>query len=275
MKNKPPLVDFLYLGPPKSASTWLFQILNNQSQVKLPAAKDIYYFDRYYYKGDQWYEDLFDNPSRNHCVGEISHDYIYSKDAAKRIKKYNPNMKFIAILRHPVERAISHYKYSYKVGNVKGSLAESIAANPSIIDCGFLSDSFKHYLNYFDRESFLILDFEEIKKKPELVANKIGIFLNISIKQSDNSNKIVNPANISRSRILTKSLRSLGNLVRRAGFPNIVGYAKSSLLISLLYKKDKRKITKVLDEEKLMLFDVYKDEIKKIKNTFPKELESW
>jgi len=270
-----PLVDFLYLGPPKSASTWLFKMLNNQPSIYLPSAKDIYFFDRYYERGVEWYENLFTSSSEGQCVGEICHDYIYGKNTPERIFRYNPKMKFIAILRNPIERSISHYKYSLKVGNIKGSFLEGINKNPSIIECGYLSDLFIEYFNFFDKELFLIIDFNEIKSQPHDVLNRIGIFLDIVVEDTQNVETIINPARISRFSALTKYLRGIGLWVRKLGFPNIVGFFKSSILMSILFKKVDDVSVKITENDKVFLNEKYESEIQKLKKLFPEELKKW
>ena len=46
-------LDFIFVGPSKTASTWIFQILNEHHEVSVPPAKDIYYFDKFYLKGPE------------------------------------------------------------------------------------------------------------------------------------------------------------------------------------------------------------------------------
>jgi len=112
--NKP---DFLYIGPDKSGSTWLYSILNAHPQCFVPVLKDIYFFDRYYDKGWNWYSAFFEQTPKNVNVrGELSHDYLFSKLAAERIKSDLPSIKLLSILRNPVDRAYSHYLYLLTTG---------------------------------------------------------------------------------------------------------------------------------------------------------------
>ena len=76
-----------------------------------------HYFDldENYKKGDKWYENTFFN-SRKSIVrkkerGEKTPIYCFFKKAMDRIHKYNPNIKLIIFLRHPIGRAYSHYNH--------------------------------------------------------------------------------------------------------------------------------------------------------------------
>ena len=37
--------DFLYIGPDKSGSTWLYEVLRRHPEVFVPSVKDLYFFD--------------------------------------------------------------------------------------------------------------------------------------------------------------------------------------------------------------------------------------
>ena len=49
------LPNLVYIGPDKAGSTWLFGLLNRHPDVFMTPAKDLYFFDRYYDKGIEWY----------------------------------------------------------------------------------------------------------------------------------------------------------------------------------------------------------------------------
>ena len=51
--------NFLFIGPDKAGSSWLFRVLGSHPEVYLSPAKDIYYFDRYYDRGIDWYLSRF------------------------------------------------------------------------------------------------------------------------------------------------------------------------------------------------------------------------
>ncbi len=55
------------------------------------------------------YRALFAGVSDETAIGEASVIYLYSPRAPDRIRHYIPDAKLIAILRHPVERAYSHF----------------------------------------------------------------------------------------------------------------------------------------------------------------------
>lgn len=55
------------------------------------------------------YEDLFRDANGAIAIGETSPAYLYHSGSADRIRALIPDTRLIAILRHPVDRAYSHY----------------------------------------------------------------------------------------------------------------------------------------------------------------------
>ena len=88
--------NFLFIGPDKSGSTWLYEILRQHPECYVPPIKDIYYFDKHYERGLNWYLSFFKHAELTHkAIGELSHDYLFSKTATDRIANDFPNIKMI------------------------------------------------------------------------------------------------------------------------------------------------------------------------------------
>lgn len=60
---------------------------------------------------DEWYRALFDARQADQIAGEISPQYaILSRSSIAHVLSFNPNIRIIIALRHPVERALSHVR---------------------------------------------------------------------------------------------------------------------------------------------------------------------
>jgi len=115
-----PLPDFLIVGAQKSGTTSLHAYLSQHPQLfSSPLKKEIHYFDGgkhrksdSFAKGEIWYRAHFPSQrelSAGSRVFEASPLYLFHPLAAERIARLAPRTKLIALLRNPVERAISHY----------------------------------------------------------------------------------------------------------------------------------------------------------------------
>lgn len=106
--------DFIGIGVMKAATTWIFQCLVEHPDICGSSKKEIHFFDRpeNYKKGLEYYKAFFNNCSHDKVKGEYTPRYIFSKDAPELIYKNFLDVKIIACLRNPVDRAASHYKFS-------------------------------------------------------------------------------------------------------------------------------------------------------------------
>ncbi|MGH8212324.1 MAG: sulfotransferase, partial [Rhodanobacteraceae bacterium] len=96
--------DFFIVGAPRCGTTWLYRHLSMHPRVFVSAQKEPHYFNtdsRFRWietAGD--YESLFrDAPADAQAVGEASVLYLHSAVAAANILRYQPQARFIAMVR--------------------------------------------------------------------------------------------------------------------------------------------------------------------------------
>jgi Sulfotransferase domain len=113
-----PRPTFLIIGAQKSATRWLRQNLGLHPSV-FTAEFELAFFNqrRYDRLGTDWYRAQFDGWSGEPFVGEATPGYMIwhhaPGDVARRVADTVPDAKLIAILRNPVDRANSalvHHK---------------------------------------------------------------------------------------------------------------------------------------------------------------------
>ena len=118
------LPNFLIIGAAKAGTTSLYRYLEQHPDVFMSEFKEPRFFalenDPLDYRGPndpaahceyktlEAYETLFAGVRNERAAGEASTLYLYHEDAAERIRHYVPDMKMIAVLRHPVEQAYSN-----------------------------------------------------------------------------------------------------------------------------------------------------------------------
>jgi hypothetical protein len=180
------LPNFLGIGPQRSGSTWLYQQLSGHADVYMSKRKEVNFFDKNYSKGIEWYEDFFiDSATQNFAaVGEVSPAYLYSSHVPELIYKHLPEAKFISILRNPIDRAISQYKYAVRNNNDTRTLLQYLHET-DVIERGFYSEQIKRFYDFFPKERFLFLIFEDTMSNPALGLSKIASFLEIDQNKFD------------------------------------------------------------------------------------------
>jgi len=239
MKGKIP-VNFLYLGGDKCGSTWLWHILSQHPDVSLARSKELFYFDRFYDKGPNWYVRQFSLDSKSPRVGEICHDYLYSDTALQRIAVDLPeDSRFLITVRDPVARAISHWKYARKVGKTRLSFEEEIEFNPRVIDNSLFGKHVQNAISHLGSERVTVLDFGVLGKDPQAFGRDVSKALGIRfISDLPYSNKVLE-AKSARNPYVVGVLRKFGWALRHLGLPRVVSVVKSSPLVAkILYSPE-------------------------------------
>ncbi len=132
------------IGAQRSGTTYLYNILNAHPKICMakPVRPEPKHFlnQSEYDKGVEYYESLYykEYNSMQIYIGEKSTSYLEFSFVAQRINAYYPDAKIIVILRNPVERAYSNYKFSCENGLESLSFVDALRAEKKrLSDCRF------------------------------------------------------------------------------------------------------------------------------------------
>lgn len=163
-------IDFVIIGAAKSATTWLQAQLQSDPAVYMPDP-ELHYFSREYDRGTDWYLAQFREQAAEKTIGEKSNSYLYAPDAAARLHRDLPQVKLVAQLRNPVERAYSNYCMLFRRGEVgkdiESYLDPTRGENIRFLVAGKFASHLQSYIELFGRERLLILFYEGVSSDPE------------------------------------------------------------------------------------------------------------
>jgi len=134
------------------------------------------------------YYSLFQEVSDEVAIGEASTQYLYSPEASVCIKKYLPDVKLIAILRNPVDRAYSGFLHNMgQIPDPLNSFVKSLqsrkSANEDIvgnsIQMGFYFTQLKRYFDLFEKKQIKVYLYENFKQDPMSMLQDILKFLEV------------------------------------------------------------------------------------------------
>lgn len=206
-----PIVDFLVMGTQKGGTTSLHSILRQHPDLLLPTVKELHFFDRskYFLPSPTYrhYHAYFHKeyiaaknnlkhkgmPFIDFLKGEVTPSYMYWKPALDRIYAYNPNIKMIFILRHPIERAASHYAMEVARNLELGSFSEAIRAEVtrltkrpnrqhrifSYVARSKYGAQIERILTKFSRGNMLLVKTEDFKTRFSYEVTRIQEFLGV------------------------------------------------------------------------------------------------
>jgi len=221
------LPNFIIIGAQKSGTSSLHHYLSQHPQILPSITKEVHFFDGginpsvdNFELGLAWYRAHFPlriRLSTHRKTFESSPLYIFNPFAPQRIFDLIPDVKIIALLRNPTERAISHYFHEKKKNreplSIYAALQEEEIRLESIIkekdyknyifvhysykSRGLYQDQLERYLNYFPRQQILILNSEKFFTDPDNTLRRVFEFVEV-----DTEFKVKNltPQNVTNNR---------------------------------------------------------------------------
>lgn len=194
--------NFIIIGETKCGTTSMYDNLIQHPKI-LPSlgngediimdgtiplgVKELRFFDKYYYKGWDWYRNCFPECPEGYITGEASPTYLYREQAIQRIAEVMPDCKLIIMLRNPVDRLISHFNHLKKI-NYKwqeryptfGHFWQGAWENDYyLIDKGVYINSIKTLHRYIPVENVGIVSAETMFEHPQVVLDEVTDFLEL------------------------------------------------------------------------------------------------
>ncbi len=223
-------VNLLIIGTQKAGTTSLYQYIRQHEDIYFSDVKEVTYFveDELYKKGEGYYQSFFQKYNGESVVASAYVHMLPCTKCPERVRKYNPNMKFIVMLRDPINRAYSAYNFAIKNGweNKKNSFEETIGLEKNRVekeeyDLMYFENGqyYKHikcWQESFPKENFLLIRDTELKNNSEEVLKKIFLFLGIrDCSARIDVSKEFNRAGVARSSLLHSFLTNKNLVVKK------------------------------------------------------------
>jgi hypothetical protein len=209
------LPDFLIIGAMKSGTTSLFNYVCDHPWITPALKKELFFFsnENPFWRNTLWYRAHFpliferlraNKAGKKLLTGEATPGYLFHPYSAARVKQTVPQVKLIAVLRNPVDRAYAHYQnitrsdnenLSFEKGlereremyldpNKRIEVENNNSANLHYLIYSYLSrgiyiEQIERWLEFYSRDQMLILESRTLQNDTrhclELVFNFLGI----------------------------------------------------------------------------------------------------
>jgi len=174
--------DFIIIGAMKSATSTLHEQLAMQPGFFMSTPKEPNFFsdDPVYSLGLNWYSNLFSEAKSGDICGESSTHYTKLPDyplTIKRMKTYLPSLKLIYVVRHPIDRLISHYIHQWSQNVIKTDINQAIDEFAELINYSRYSMQIAPFIEAYGVEHIHIVFSEAFRVRPQHELERVVRFL--------------------------------------------------------------------------------------------------
>ena len=179
------LPNFLIVGAMKGGTTTLAAMLSRHPDVLMCTPKEPQFFSgQNWGRGEAWYRSLFHGAEGRRAIGEASPAYTRAPEfdgVPERIHRLLGDVKYIYILRHPIERMVSHYRHALTYHWIPEGISfeDALRRRPDLRNCSRYFYQIEQYLPYTRREQWHTPLLEELVRQPEATQQGIYRFLGI------------------------------------------------------------------------------------------------
>ena len=221
-------------GVPKAGTTSLFHYLALHPDVFPSSRKEPGFFHPFKIKDMdknlEAYKKFFAGYSAQRYVMEATPGYFYGgKESADAINNFSPESKIIIVLRNPVQRLFSFYKYKKSLGHIDGNLnfgsyineCKKVSDNQSIkkenydfwaIVGGNYASLLTEWYNVFGNRLKVCFFDDMVKDEPKFI-EEICKWLDLDKSEIDDSRtKVQNKSMIYRSKGLQRVATSFDRM---------------------------------------------------------------
>lgn len=135
-----------------------------------------------YWKSEERYLSLFEDAKGYPVVGEASQNYARLPRVTgvpERIAKFNPDARFLYIIRDPIKRTISHYWYMVDHYGEGRSLFDAVTKDPDYTGTSHYAMQLAPYIRMFGLDRIKILTLENLRDEPQQTMQDVYSWLGV------------------------------------------------------------------------------------------------
>ena len=288
---------FVIIGAQKCATTFVQKCLMEHPDIYMPHGETPYFESPDYEQQSIPLENLSEGRSERE-IGIKRPSYIGKLEVPPRIVRDLPDAKLIAVLRDPVERAISAYFHYMSYGFIpicgiedgmnqllQGVYERDCKRSHEILEFGYYYKYLKKYKYFFDRKRIFIILHEDIKRDAVGLMQKTFRFLEVDgsyIPRAINSKPMAGTYNMLllhllqlRNKLLFRYNRDHTRLYVKGNVIN-KRFAQSVVLAERLLEHIVRNEKPVLSTNlRGELIRIYQHDIEQLASRINRSLSNW
>jgi hypothetical protein len=172
------LPSFFVVGPPRTGTTWLYEILRQRAVLPTPT-KETRFFDTHFHRGLDWYSAHFPASPAQRLVGEVAPTYFASTKASERIAKLLPAAKVVCVFRNPVERILSLYKLKCAYGLIPWTFEQAMVRDPEMLESGRYATRLQAWQGTLGRDQVMSMLYDDLRNEPQRFLDTLVDFIGL------------------------------------------------------------------------------------------------
>jgi Sulfotransferase domain len=176
--NVSPLPSFFIIGPPRTGTTWLHNVLSPCASLSHPT-KETRFFDQHFDLGLAWYRSHFRKAAEGRVTGEVAPTYFASPLARERIARIIPQAKIVCVFRNPVDRVVSLYRLKRAYGLIRWSFEEALKNDPELIETSRYAFHLEQWKQTFGNAQVMVTVHEDIESDPQSYLDRLANFIGL------------------------------------------------------------------------------------------------
>jgi hypothetical protein len=284
VNHKTTRVDFFGIGVQKSATTWLFDCLEQHPQVLTAsggANKELNFFNHNFELGYPWYHARFAFDGRP--AGEFSPLYFYDRNVPARLYAYRPDARLVVSLRNPVDRAFSQHLHEVRRNRLSGELVDfrkALELNPTYIDQGRYASHLERWLEYFPIGRLHVIWYDDVVSRADEVLARLFAFIGVdSGFRPAFAGERRNESVVYRRPRLRKFVHRAGQLTRSLFGGGAFRRISRSAVPRLIRQATEAPVPDVLIpssvETRKRLYEAFSDDIERLERMLDRDLSHW
>ena len=296
--------NFLIIGAAKAGTTSMWHHLEQHPQVYMHPKKQLNFFalegENLNFRGKgprdttlhsvttiEAYRAQFSEVTNEMAVGEASNLYLYNPRAAQRIRHYLPDVKLIAILRHPADRAYSRFLHLVRLGREPISdFARALDEEEARIRdhwwpdfhylrMGLYHEQLKRYFDLFAREQIKVYLQEDLRSDPFSVLRDVFGFLEVDDAFTPDTTIKYNVSGVPKSKGLHLLLRKLRGA--RPFVEPLLPEKQRQRILRIASAAHNRNLVKprLTPEVRARLIEGYREDTLRLQDLIQRDLSAW
>jgi hypothetical protein len=272
-------------GAPKAGTTSLYQYLDAHPDICMSRPKETgYFFESYDEALDGFWENHFDHCTNPLVVGEASAGNMLHDKVAARLSKHFEDARLIFVLRDPVERLYSHYRFALNIGSLPPTTDFSRVIRDTenewrhtMVELGMYCEQLQRYAAYFSRDQMRIFLFTELVNETDAVVRDcfefVGVDPSVEVRTDQTHNETYNLKYPELYRLLYSLWAPLKNRLPESAMDQLM--AVRSTVRGLFFQSERQASPELDPRDRRYLAELYADPNTRLQEWLARDLSHW